>query len=53
MVTGRLEGAALARRYNLEALFIDREGENLLETRIGPLFAGASESGPTAKVQTP
>ncbi len=50
MVTGRLDGAALARRHNLDALFLDREGENLLETRVGHLFAGVP--GPDAKVQT-
>ncbi|MDF1855841.1 FAD:protein FMN transferase [Pseudooceanicola sp.] len=38
MVRGSLEGAVLARRNNLNALFIDREGDHLRETRVGPLF---------------
>jgi thiamine biosynthesis lipoprotein len=38
MVKGSLEGAKLARRYNLDALFIDREGDHLRETRLGRLF---------------
>jgi len=39
MVRGSLEGSELARRNNLEALFIDREGDHLRETRVGRLFA--------------
>ncbi|GGD31148.1 FAD:protein FMN transferase [Sinisalibacter lacisalsi] len=38
MVKGSLEGRALARRHGLNALFIDREGDELRETRVGPLF---------------
>lgn len=38
MVKGSLEGATLARRCNLNALFIDREGDHLRETRVGRLF---------------
>lgn len=38
MVKGSLEGAMLARRCNLNALFIDREGDHLRETRVGRLF---------------
>ena len=38
MVKGSLEGARLARRYKLDALFIDREGDHLRETRAGRLF---------------
>ena len=38
MVKGSLEGAKLARRCNLNALFIDREGDHLRETRVGRLF---------------
>jgi thiamine biosynthesis lipoprotein len=38
MVKGSLEGATLARRYPLDALFIDREGDHLRETRVGRLF---------------
>lgn len=38
MVKGSLEGAILARRSNLSALFIDREGDYLRETRVGRLF---------------
>jgi len=42
MVTGHLEGAALARRRNLNALFVDRQSDHLSETRVGRLF----EAGP-------
>jgi len=52
MVTGRLEGATLARRHNLDALFIDREGGHLRASRVGRLFEGVSESAPTPKVKT-
>lgn len=38
MVKGSLEGAMLARRCNLNALFIDREGDHTRETRVGRLF---------------
>jgi len=38
MVRGRLEGATLARTLGLNALFIDREGDHLRETRVGRLF---------------
>lgn len=38
MVKGSVEGAKLARRCRLNALFIDREGDHLRETRVGPLF---------------
>lgn len=38
MVKGSLEGGGLARRSNLSALFIDREGHHLRETRVGRLF---------------
>jgi thiamine biosynthesis lipoprotein len=38
MVKGSLEGAILARKCNLSALFIDREGDHLRETRVGRLF---------------
>ena len=38
MVKGSLEGGRLARRNNLSALFIDREGALLRETRVGLLF---------------
>ncbi|MBN8293696.1 FAD:protein FMN transferase [Rhodobacter sp. NTK016B] len=38
MVKGSLEGAMLARSCNLNALFIDREGDHLRETRVGRLF---------------
>lgn len=39
MVRGSLEGAELARSSNIDALFIDREGDHLRETRVGRLFA--------------
>jgi FAD:protein FMN transferase len=38
MVKGSLEGAILARKSNLSALFVDREGDHLRETRVGRLF---------------
>ncbi len=38
MVKGSLEGGQLARRSNLSALFIEREGTLLRETRVGRLF---------------
>ena len=38
MAKGSLEGAILARKSNLSALFIDREGDHLRETRVGRLF---------------
>jgi len=45
MVTGRLEGATLTRRHNLDALFIDREGGHLRASCVGRLFdAGQNTS---------
>lgn len=44
MVTGSAAGADLACRYNLNALFLDRAGDGLRETRVGPLFAAPAES---------
>jgi FAD:protein FMN transferase len=38
MVKGSLEGGQLARRSNLSALFIEREGHHLRETRVGRVF---------------
>ena len=38
MVTGSAAGAALARRHGLDALFLDRDGDRLRETGVGPLF---------------
>ncbi|TDK51443.1 FAD:protein FMN transferase [Antarcticimicrobium luteum] len=38
MVKGSLEGAILARKSKVSALFIDREGDHLRETRVGRLF---------------
>jgi len=38
MVRGSLEGAELARRHGLDALFIDREGGRLCETKAGQVF---------------
>lgn len=38
MVKGRLEGAEFARRLGLDALFIEREGDELCQTGVGPLF---------------
>ena len=39
MVLGSDAGAELARRHGLNALFIDRAGDRLRETRVGRLFA--------------
>jgi len=39
MVKGSVEGAQMARSFNLNALFIDRDAERLRETRVGRLFA--------------
>jgi thiamine biosynthesis lipoprotein len=38
MVAGSVAGAALARRHNLTALFIDRDGDQFHETRVGDVF---------------
>jgi thiamine biosynthesis lipoprotein len=38
MVKGRLEGAGIARKLALDALFIDRDGDRLRRTPVGPLF---------------
>ena len=48
MVRGSLEGAELARRQNLDALFIDREGDQLRETLVGRLFETRSDPGRAA-----
>lgn len=41
MVKGSRDGADLARRHNLDALFIDRDGDHFRETRVGRLFGAA------------
>jgi serine/threonine protein kinase len=38
MVKGSVEGAKMARKFNLNALFIDREADHLRETRVGRVF---------------
>lgn len=38
MVKGSLEGAIMARKHNLDVLFIDRDGDTLREVRVGRLF---------------
>jgi len=43
MVMDREAGAALARRIGLSVLFIDRDGETLSPTGIGPVFETATE----------
>ncbi len=43
MVRGSLEGAKLARRYNLDALFINREGYHLRETRVGRMLEASQD----------
>ena len=45
MVKGSVEGERMARRYGLDALFIDLERDRLRETRVGRLFEGASDTG--------
>lgn len=41
MVLGVKAGAALAARLQLSALFIGRDGENLVQTPVGPVFCAA------------
>lgn len=48
MVRGSLEGAEIARRHAIDALFMDREGDNLRETRVGRLFESDSHAGRAA-----
>jgi thiamine biosynthesis lipoprotein len=48
MVKGSLEGAILARESNLSALFIDREGDHLRETRVGRLFETRPDPQPVS-----
>ena len=38
MVKGRVDGAALARKHQIDTLFLDRDGDGLRETRVGRLF---------------
>ncbi|WP_054005827.1 FAD:protein FMN transferase [Cypionkella psychrotolerans] len=38
MVKGSVEGAVVARRHRIDALFLDRTGEGFRETRVGALF---------------
>ncbi|MDZ4309468.1 MAG: FAD:protein FMN transferase [Cypionkella sp.] len=38
MVTGSTDGAALARKHNLDVLFLERDGNDLRETRAGQMF---------------
>ncbi len=44
MVKGSVEGAVMAQKYKIDALFIDRDGDALKETRVGNLFHPAAES---------
>lgn len=46
MVRGSREGAELARRHHLDALFIEREGEHLRETPVGRLFETRPDPDP-------
>lgn len=48
MVMGSLEGAAMARKQGLDALFIDRIGDGFRETRVGRLFEAGDGSGADA-----
>jgi thiamine biosynthesis lipoprotein len=45
MVKGSSDGAELARRQNIDALFIDRAADHLRETRVGRLFESRPVSG--------
>lgn len=45
MVRGSADGAALARRHGLDALFLDRHGDGFCETKVGPLFETRACSG--------
>lgn len=55
MVQGSRTGAATARRLGISALFIDREGAELRQTPIGPVFQqgniGANPGSPAAEAQ--
>ena len=46
MVKGSHEGAEFARRCNVSALFLDRKGDTLCETRVGQLFETRPDPGP-------
>lgn len=48
MVRGSLEGAEIARRHALDALFLNREGAELRETGVGRLFENGSDAGRAA-----
>jgi thiamine biosynthesis lipoprotein len=52
MVRGSLDGAILARKHALNALFIDRDGNQLLQTRVGRLFAPRAHLGRLASAAT-
>jgi FAD:protein FMN transferase len=43
MARGSLEGAKLARKHDLNVLFMGREGDHLRETRVGRLFDARPE----------
>ena len=43
MVLGKAEGAALARRRGLDALFLLREADGMRAATTGRLFGGAGE----------
>jgi len=45
MVRGTVQGAALARRCRLDALFLDRAPEEFRETRVGALFDPSQAAG--------
>ena len=47
MVRGSVNGSELARSNNVAAMFIDREGDQLHETRVGKVFADQSAPGET------
>lgn len=44
MVLGSTNGAQMARRHNLTALFLDHDGDNFRETRVGALFSTTPEA---------
>lgn len=47
MVKGSVAGAAVARAHNLDALFLDRDGSHLRETRVGNVFGSSEKARPS------
>lgn len=53
MVRGCVEGAALARRHHLNALFLQRDGDQCLQTNVGHLFADTPSARHGARTSHP